>query len=69
MIPGIDENFDRVCRHLAAVVVSALVAFTFGMWLLRDTVLPQCFAASALCAIALAVDTVIVRRRAPRSPA
>lgn len=63
MIPGVDENFDRVCRQMAVVVVTVLVSFTFGMWILRGTVMPQFFLASGLCAAALAVDAVVTRNR------
>lgn len=66
MIPGIDENFDRACRHVALVVVTVLVSFTLGMWVMRDTVLPSFFLASTLSVVVLGADAA-VRLRTRRS--
>lgn len=32
MDPVIDEEVERACRNIAAVIVSMLTAYTFGMW-------------------------------------
>lgn len=52
MTLGVDPAVERACRHVAAVLVSGLVAFTLGMWILRGTLLPD-FAVASLAAVAV----------------
>ena len=64
MIPGVDEDVDRICRNIAAAIVAGLLAYAFGMWLMRGVVVPEMFLASGLGTIAMVVDFIVARRHA-----
>lgn len=58
-----NEDTERACHNVAAVIVSMLTAYTFGMWAKTGDMDPRHLAAVILTAAVLIYGFVDARRK------